>query len=157
MGERVLLVNDSKFEAIVLKDILCKLKYDVECCDEFEVFENIEVFKPGFIMVNMIMKEKSGDKLVKEIKRDYKDCKFLLSSCNPIDIKDFSDMGVDAVIQTPVSIIKLEGILNSIKDEPAGKDEKQVMVSFCPYCGGKIDSKDGRDFLFCPYCGSKKI
>lgn len=147
---KVLLVNDSAFENIVMKDILEDIGHDVEISNEFEVYNHIQQFQPEVIIVNLIMKHTTGDVIIKNIKRQKSEPICILSSSNELDMKDFKDNKVDYIIKIPVN----KEMLNEMffQFEPCKKEN--TSISFCPFCGGKINQSVEK-FLFCPYCGHR--
>ncbi len=154
--EKVLLVNDCKFESFIMKDMLDNLGYEVNTTNEYGVFIKIERFKPDIIICNLIMKNINGDNLIKNIKIKNSKMICVLSSSNLIQLKDYKKNNVDEIIHTPIEKEDLETILKKITYK-FNKTEKSDMhsqkFSFCPYCAGKLDNS--KNFLFCPYCGKK--
>ncbi|MCY6957249.1 response regulator [Clostridium brassicae] len=143
--KRVLLINDCKFEKIVIKDLLIKLGYGVELGDEYEALKMSEELDPDIVIVNLIMKETTGDKLIKKIKSINKDIVCILSSSNKLNIDEYKKKGVDGVIQTPINPDKLVEILQC-------KQTDDKKLRFCPYCGNKLEGLSGK-IIFCPFCG----
>lgn len=172
--ERVLIVNDCKFESTILKDMLLNLGYEVEITSEYEALRMIKDYYPDIIIANLIMKESTGDKLIEKIKLESPEKRCFLSSCNQISLKDYEDKKVDGVINTPVKMQKLEELLsykvndNNKKVEIKNDTRKQIdewmkkmkdkqasgtaHFTFCPFCGEKLGSSG--KFAFCPYCGN---
>ncbi|SCY95078.1 response regulator [Alkaliphilus peptidifermentans] len=141
MKRKVLIINDSKFEALVLLDLLTKLGYSGEIADEYNALKIIDKFKPNYIFVNYIMKETTGDKFIRSIKAKYKNINCYLSSCNQLELSNFKDsIDIDGVIQTPVTV---KNLLNMIETK-----SKDIL---CRVCSKKIEPS----FLHCPYCGEK--
>ncbi|WMJ79299.1 response regulator [Clostridium sp. MB40-C1] len=143
--KRVLLINDCKFEKIVIKDLLIRLGYSVELGDEYEALKMSEELSPDIVIVNLIMKEITGDKLIKKIKSINKDIICILSSSNELNIDEYKGKGVDGIIQTPIDPDKLVGILQY-------KQNESKKLRFCPYCGNKLGDLSGK-IIFCPFCG----
>lgn len=177
---KILLVNDCKLESIIMKDKLMNMGYEVEISNEYGVFSKINKFNPEVVMVNFVMKEITGDKLIEKIKIKIHNIVCILSSCDRINLKDFKGKGVDEVINTPIEEKELSMLINrailkyQVKDtdsEDNGIEHKEdskiehnkhnnvvtilkKVILFCPYCGGKL--KNGSNsFVFCPYCGEK--
>lgn len=140
MRGKVLIINDSKFESIVLKDLFNEIHYDAEISDEFHGLEKIEKIKPDIVVVNLIMRSTRGDLFIKQIKRRWAGLKCLLSSSNSIKLEDFADTVVDGVFRTPVKVEKLKQVLFELNDQ-----------KFCSQCSREMQ----KDFLMCPYCGEK--
>lgn len=150
MAKRALLVNDSKFESRILKDMLQQLDYSVEIADEFDALYAIERFEPNVVIVNYIMEQTRGDKLIQLMKAGMPQIKCILSSSNSIRLSEFKGHHVDAVLHTPVSMYILETVINQIESS----DDYVEEDSICPSC-----HKDLADFTvdlaFCPYCGER--
>lgn len=139
--EKVLIVNDCKFESMILKDMLCDLDYDVEITNEFEAIRKVKEYSPDVVIANLIMKQTKGDILIQNIRIRYPQIRCILSSCNSLRLEDYVPEKVDGIIHTPVDKEALKAVLKAKK------------VSFCPYCGNKIDTLSGAHF--CAYCGKK--
>ncbi len=113
--KRALLINDSKFERLILKDLLSKLEYTIEITDEFDAVEMVEDFDPDLVIVNYVMEEITGDQLIEKIKDIQPEIRCILSSSNKIHLEDFQEQGVDAVLQTPVSKFRLQQVLEGLE------------------------------------------
>jgi response regulator RpfG family c-di-GMP phosphodiesterase len=156
LGKRALLVNDSRFESLILKDMLNQIGYDVEIADEFDAIYEIEQFEPNIVIVNYIMQKTRGDKLIKNIKSSIPTTKCLLSSSNSIK-KENIDEDIDGVLHTPVSLFTLKDSLKRIGEKEdviqfIGKEKKEININFCPYCASSLDDFN-EGIVFCPYCG----
>jgi two-component system, chemotaxis family, chemotaxis protein CheY len=145
--EKILLVNDCRFESLVMKDILKSLGYEVSITNEFEAMSEVREFMPDTLICNLIMKEIRGNVLIHKIKSLHPDMRCFLSSSSPISLNDYKKDKVDEVIHTPVSGEKLKELLQE-------RQEKQKKRAFCPFCGVKLETLDMKS-IFCPYCGSK--
>lgn len=145
--EKVLLINDCKFEKIIIKDLLIGLGYSVQLGDEYEALSKTKEFSPDIIIVNLIMKETTGDRLINKIKDITSRSICILSSSNFLNIDDYKEFGVDRVIQTPINKEKLEMALGN-------KHNHQHKLRFCPYCGNKLDGVF-KKIIFCPFCGQR--
>lgn len=143
--EKVLLINDCKFEKIIIKDLLIRLGYSVQLGDEYEALSKTKEFSPDIIIVNLIMKEITGDRLIKKIKDINSRSICILSSSNSLNIDDYKENGVDRVMQTPINEENLEIALEY-------KDSYEYKLRFCPYCGNKLDGMF-KKIIFCPFCG----
>lgn len=142
--EKILVVNDCKLEQIIIKDILIKLGYDVKIGDEYGAINTVKKFLPSIVIVNLIMKNTTGDVLIKEIKEFSKNIRCILSSSNPLKLEEFEKMKVDATIQTPVDN---KSLLDVLKSKP--------QIKFCINCGAELENKFKSKVIFCPYCGIK--
>lgn len=152
MGKRALLVNDSRFESLVLKDMLQQLGYSVEIADEFEALYAIEKFEPELVIVNYIMQQTRGDKLIQLMKAGMPELNCLLSSSSTVKMSDFPGGYLDGLIHTPVSQYLLEsaianiGQLNKVSEtstlcKSCKKDLAPFEgIAFCPFCGAEVDS-----------------
>lgn len=170
--KKILLVNDCKFENLIMKDYLNDIGYSVQITNEYDVFIQVRKSQPDIIIANLIMKDTTGDKLIEYIKSTNPEITCLLSSCDLIKLEDFIENKVDEVIHTPINKLKLSQILNKTLSKVTNAKNNiglcgiskflnegvingdNSIFSFCPYCGQKlVESK--RQFLFCPYCGEK--
>ena len=147
MKKKALLVNDSKFESFVLRDLLNQLNFDVELADEFDAAYEVEKFKPDIIIVNYVMQETTGDLLIQNIKKVQPFAKCLLSSNNSVKTVDFPQIQIDGVLQTPVSIFTLKDTLRRI-------GELDSHERFCDSCNQDI-SAFSLNIVFCPFCGDE--
>ena len=148
---KVLLVNDSAFENIVMKDMLEDIGHDVEISNEFEVYNTLYQFQPEIVIVNLIMKHTTGDAIIKKIKSEKSKLICILSSSNELNIKDFEDKKVDYIIKIPVN----KEMLNRVFLQFDSPIKEKVSILFCPFCGEKINQSVER-FSFCPYWLKKK-
>lgn len=161
--DRVLLVNDCRFESMIIKDILEDLGYEVQVSSEFNALEDISNYSPNIVICNLIMKKTTGDKLIQKVKERDPKLKCILSSSNDLKVEDFKKYKVDCIIKTPITKDKLKEIIEKIKIAhnvdlellksiiAENKKERKKEFTFCPYCGEKLDGV----YKFCPYCGSK--
>lgn len=156
--KKVLLINDSKLQNIVMKDMLDSLNYEVFIAEEHDAISAVLEFRPNYVITNYIMKEINGDKLAALIKLQYPDTKCILSSSNQIDINDFDRRKVDAVILYPIEREDLKKVLNSVSVEGANKNEEvdnYEVKKFCNKCKKFIDLNANSEYSFCPFCGQK--
>ncbi|MCK8817627.1 response regulator [Natroniella sulfidigena] len=158
--DKVLVVNDSKFERKVFKYVLKQLDKEVSESKEFEVFEKIDEIKPNVVIINLIMKDIRGDDLIQRLKKRYPKIKYILSSCSQINFRDYRDKKVDAVLQTPVEEKELAEIFEFLeRQQEIGEEKietkKDNEFSFCSYCGKDFTEEVVGEILFCPYCGQK--
>lgn len=163
MKKKALLVNDSKFESLVLRDMLNKLDYEVEVADEFDAVYEVEQFRPDIVIVNYIMQETTGDELIQHIKLGQPTAKCVLSSSSVVKMVDFQDKKIDGILHTPISMFTLRDTLHRI-GEVSQEDlfidgfgqEKKVNQSkrFCDSCNQDI-STFGEHIVFCPFCGDE--
>ncbi|MBU3143063.1 two-component system response regulator [Clostridium sp. CF012] len=148
---RVLLVNDCKFENFIMRDMLINLGYEVIISNEYNAVSDVRELNCNLIIANYIMKEKTGDKILEQIKDLYPETKCILSSSNDIKLEDFNNSAIDGFIHTPVTKDKLQKIMGG-NGQSLNKHSRKLKPSFCTYCGGKVD--DGEKLVkFCKYCG----
>jgi len=157
--KKILLVNDSKFENQILKDIVESIGYSAVTANEFDVFANIESFCPGYVIINRVMKGIYGDELAMEIKKRYSHIKCILSSCDSISIDEFNKAGIDAVIKTPINKDRLQIVLANIdhlqSDQQKSKESHSVSGNVCMSCKKLISSSESTEYKFCPFCGHR--
>jgi response regulator RpfG family c-di-GMP phosphodiesterase len=159
LRKKALLVNDSRFESLILKDMLNKLEYEVEIADEFDALYEVEQFEPDLVIVNYIMQKTRGDKLIQLIKAGMPSAKCLLSSSNTVKMNQFTDKQIDGVINTPVNMFMLKDLLLRLgeqkeleKLEIELKDNLERQARYCPNCDKNL-SQFSSNIVFCPYCG----
>lgn len=152
MDKRALLVNDSRFESLILKDMLNGLGYDVELADEFDAIYEAEQFRPHVVIVNYIMRKIKGDKLIKDIKSSRPESKCLLSSNGSVSKEQLED-SVDGVLHTPISMFTLKDSLKRIGEYQDQVSSSQIAnPNYCPYCASDLKGFE-KGIIFCPYCG----
>jgi len=154
--KKVLLVNDSKLQNAVMKDILSSLNYEVRVTDEFNAISVIHDFSPHYVITNYVMKEINGDQLAAVIKVQYPDIKCLISSSNSIDSNKFSQKKIDGIIRVPIDRENLKMILESIstdnvKDYDDANDYE--VKKYCSQCGKFVDFSLNDEYYICPFCG----
>ena len=151
---RVLLVNDCKLENFIMRDMLINLGYEVIISNEFDAVSHMRELSCNLIIANFIMKEKTGDKILKQVKDMYPEKKCILSSSNDMKVEDFISSAIDGFIHTPITREKLEIVMRE-NAQALDKNNKQIKSSsFCAYCGGNIDASV-KQARFCKYCGEK--
>jgi len=150
---RILLVNDCKFENFIMRDMLSNLGHEVIISNEFNVFSDVRELSCNVVISNFIMKEKTGDKILQQIKDMYPKIKCILSSSNDIKLVDLSNKAIDAFIHTPVTKEKLEKALKQ-NVHLLNQNKLQEKSFFCTYCGEKLNDSHGQT-KFCKYCGKK--
>lgn len=163
MRKKALLINDSKFESLILRDMLNQLEYDVEIADEFDALYEVEQFSPDLVIVNYIMQDTTGDELIERIKDGQPSVKCILSSSNDIKKSNFQDTSVDGVLRTPVSMFTLKDVLIRLGEynfEPEAT-LKEIVIQvptehkrFCDHCNKDISTFE-QQFVFCPFCGEE--
>ena len=144
--KRILLINDSIFENVIMRDILEGIGYEVEVSNEFEAFGAMDQFKPEVVISNLIMKRITGDVLLKKMKLENPQLKTILSSSSVVKVQELSKNDIDYFIQIPSTKDAIEKVLM--------KFEKEIERKFCAACGGNIEALNINS-KFCPYCGNK--
>lgn len=166
--ERVLLINDCKFESMIMKDMLESFQYEVKITTEYYALLQVRDYDPDIVIANMIMKEILGYELISKIKKQKPEVICLLSSSNDIALEKFKAFNVDAVIHTPVKKDTLYDILNNItkkeacksKDENNAKDAEMIirrLVNKTANSEKTLETTNIKEtkVTFCPYCGQK--
>lgn len=175
--KKVLIVNDCKFESVIMKDFLMDLGYNADIANEYDVLNKISLFQPDILIANLIMKNTRGHELIEKIKIKNPELICILSSCDAINLQDFIKSRVDGVIHTPIDKSHLLEVINKVlhKHEKVILNEKNVEQVFRNLDAKRFnyieDNKDYRKennredneetndrevkFAFCPYCGHK--
>ncbi|MCR4434299.1 MAG: response regulator [Clostridiales bacterium] len=115
--KRVLLVNDSMFQSIIMKDSLSEMGFKVEVTDEYDAIELTKSFKPDIVVVNYIMKEIRGDQLISLIKLEHPEIKCILSSSSAIDRRNTLTQKIDEFLHIPAETDELTHMFNKYLDE----------------------------------------
>lgn len=159
--KRALLINDSKFESLILKDMLGHLDYEVELADEYDALYQFEQFEPDLVVANYIMHETRGDELIKQIKEERPNVKCLISSNSPLKKDDFKSIGLDGILRTPVSMFTLTDLLRRVEASKTIQFKKSIMTEtlgvedrICYHCNADI-SAFSLNIVFCPFCGEE--
>lgn len=166
--KKILVINDCKFESIVMKDCLSDIGYSVKIASEYDAIIETRKFQPDILIANLIMKNTTGDKLISKIKSENSQIICLLSSCDPIKLEDFIENKVDEVINTPVNKDRLSETLDKVtKDCDNIKIRKNSVDTIIKRLVNKsnrkqedvsLDKKSSLSvsrFLFCPFCGQR--
>ena len=150
---KILLVNDCKFENFIMRDMLTNLGHEVIISNELNVFSDVRELSCNVVISNFIMKEKTGDKILQQIKDMDPKIKCILSSSNDLKLVDLTNKAIDAFIHTPVTKEKLE---SALKENVHILNEKKIQIKsfFCTYCGEKLN-ENHEQTKFCKYCGKK--
>ncbi|HYF82092.1 MAG TPA: response regulator [Clostridia bacterium] len=111
---RVLIVNDSRFESMILKDLLSQLGYNVSITDEYDAVKQVQSFSPNVVLANYVMKDTFGDRLIEKIKSRNPEILCILTSNSIINRDSLKSKKVDAILKTPASKEDMEGMLNKL-------------------------------------------
>lgn len=162
MVNRVLIVNDSRFERLFLKDLVSNLGFEAAATDEYGSMRQVENLLPEMVIVNYTMTGMTGDELIARIKNIHPEIKCLLSSCSKLNPDRYPL--VDGVLRTPVEREILDQMLHRLLDIKAELGQKAEPgfkppasnghFQFCPFCGQGLQLLEA-DIAFCPYCGQK--
>lgn len=156
--KKVLLINDSKLQNEVMKDMLSSINYVVSVSDEYNAISAVHDFCPDYVITNYVMKEINGDQLAAVIKIQYPDIKCLISSSNSIDINNFDRGKINAVIKTPIERDELKMILDSISKENLKNyddSDSYEVKKYCKQCQKFVDFNFSTEYFFCPFCGNR--
>ncbi len=122
MKPGVLVVNDSRFERMVLGNILEKLGYEPILADEYEAETLIAERKPAVALVNLHMESAEGDEFVKRLFVQYDECKFVLTSSSPEKLRQKSRKAlISDVLETPTSEKAMAAVMDRVTDAPRSK------------------------------------
>lgn len=124
---RVLIINDSRFESIILSDLLSQIGYNVIVSDEYNAVKQVQAFMPDVVLVNYTMKEIKGDKLIDRIKAFSAEARCILTSSSNLTAKDVSS-NVDFILRTPANRHNLEAAINAVerKKEAAAEEDNEL-------------------------------
>jgi response regulator RpfG family c-di-GMP phosphodiesterase len=126
--KRILVINDSRFENMIMKDNLMDMGYDVEVTNEYNALIKIKEFSPNIVITNLIMKNTTGDRLIEKIKTKNPKVICILSSCDQIELENFKNNKVDEIIHTPASKTQLSEVLNRVShNEQINKDDIDII------------------------------
>lgn len=176
MIEKVLIINDSGFERMVLRDQIRMLGYEVKTADEITSLSMINGYHPDIVIANLTMADISGDKLLEHIKSLDPDIRCFLSSCSKIDWSLVNSDSIEGVIETPVANATLEIVLNNpglglnktdctpvlqtdrlfftASRESINSSTPVPALNSCPSCSKELE-RTGSNFVFCPFCGTR--
>lgn len=165
---KVLVVNDSKFESLVLKDILFGLGHDVKISNEKDCISHVASYQPQIVIANLTMDGITGDVLLEMIKSKHPEIQCILSSCSNIRLEDYRDRKVDGVFRTPTEPAKLKQVLTEaqnictvetgkkdtgVSEPKAVNEEKEIEKLFTD--DRPDQDLQNRRYAFCPFCGNR--
>jgi DNA-binding NtrC family response regulator len=111
---KILVINDSKFESRILKDMMMLLGYNVEVTCETEYLKLIDSYNPDCVVVNYILKNTDGFKIAKIIKDKNPKIKCVIQSSETDISQKLGAENIDGVFLTPIKIDLLEKVLKKI-------------------------------------------
>lgn len=165
---KVLIINDSGFERIVLRDQVQNLGFEVKATDEFEGLRLIKRYQPDIVIANLTMTDITGEQLIEQIKSIQPDIRCLLSTCSRN--RHLASQAIDGVLETPATMEQLSKLLHDQLDsgsiqvkeiEPVVKINNSVRGA-SPGEKELYNKSDAgehniikNDFAFCPYCGKE--
>ncbi len=166
--KKVLVINDSRFERLILKDMLNRLGYSVKDTDEFISIRQIDLYDPDVIVVNRNMYDISGLDLIDMIKSKNSKYRCLLSSCSPLKIDAIKSSKADGAFQTPIGVGELQDVIegrtaivgdaadeNAEEPGAASSEENSSREGGKPLEGHKHAAVARRPAInFCPFCGN---
>ena len=179
--KKVLVVNDSRFERKIMRDMLINLGYEVKTTNEYEVLILLDSYNPDIVIANMNMTNITGDVLIRNIKERIPTTKCYLSSCSEIGPEYSQSKWIDGVFATPISSGRLVTILEKKEIEESMPLEQVVhqshygtvlsdkstcspestmleavkeLQSDCRHPENLHDENEVTRFTFCPYCGN---
>lgn len=168
---RILVVNDSRFEALILKDTLTTMDYDVKTTDDRNAITVIDSFQPDIIIANRTMGSIRGEELILQIKRKSPAITCLISSCSVIPEEDTTMIHIDGFFQTPIPREALAEVLSKAvnrrmtHENPAAKistllspvtptaAELSATPPIEPEKPAVAPAAEGHHYAFCPFCG----
>jgi two-component system chemotaxis response regulator CheY len=142
--KKVLLVNDSKFESIIMKDMLKNMGYDVRISGEEDALNMAVKCTPDYVIANYTMKNINGEQLISLVKSKVPKAKCLLSSNNAELINKELSNEIDAKFQTPVTRFGLEVVFDSVRKK---ETHKMIKVSGLHFNKSKIKLHDTKSKL----------
>lgn len=114
MMKKVLIINDSRLENMILRHILSILGFNVKTAEEYDAISEVKNFNPEVVLINLIMRDIYGDQLAVLVKRHKSTIKCVLFSNNPISLKDYENSNVDGVFQTPTDVEKMSAVFKQL-------------------------------------------
>lgn len=167
--KKVLIINDSGFERMVLRDQVQTLGFEVKTADEFGGLRLIKKFQPDIVIANLTMADISGDQLIEQIKTMQPNTRCLLSTCSRNQRRHLVSQAIDGVLETPATMEHLGKLLNN---QEISLGSPQVQETELPAKENNPSNQTGpgseelitrpstqeKDvintaFVFCPYCG----
>lgn len=109
--KKVLIINDSRLESLVLKDMINKINLIPIVSNEYDALKNVVNESPAIVIVNYIMEDINGDELAEKIKIVLPEVKCILSSCDNLNKNEYKDKYIDRVIKTPIEFNTLIEII----------------------------------------------
>lgn len=123
---KVLIVNDSRFESMILKDLLSQLGYNVSITDEYDAVKQVQSFSPDVVLANYVMKDTLGDQLIEKIKARRPEVLCILTSNSIINPDSLKSKKVDAILRTPVSKKDMEAVLHKLNNGGNASSDREL-------------------------------
>jgi len=115
---KILIVDDSSFMRQILRDLITKKYADAEILeakDGNEAIEQYRAHRPELLLLDLIMPEKDGMEVLKEIGHDSGKKIVVVSSVGQEEmIKQAGSLGADAYVVKPFDEKELLGTVNQV-------------------------------------------
>lgn len=120
---KVLIINDSGFERVVLRDQVQNLGFEVKATDEFEGLRLIKKYQPDIVIANLTMTDITGEQLIEQIKSIQPDIRCLLSTCSRN--RHVASQAVDGLLETPATLEQLSRLLSDQPDSGSNSSQRE--------------------------------
>ncbi|SDY24765.1 response regulator [Tindallia californiensis] len=115
---KILIVNDSRFETLVLETMLKELGLQTNSCDEYNAIEKARSEAPDLILVNLYMKEINGDVLIEKLKKVLPKGIYVLTSSNEKELRTkMKSKNVTTILKTPASKKDLKEMVKKVSTD----------------------------------------
>lgn len=112
---KILIINDSRFEIVVLETMLKELGFQTDSCDEYAAIEMAKSEAPDLILVNLYMKEINGDILIEDLKKVLPKGIYVLTSSNEKELRiKMKSKNVAMILKTPASKNDLKEMIKKV-------------------------------------------
>lgn len=113
---KVLIINDSNFEKMVLETNIKELGLDSKSGDEYSAMDMIKDGRPDIIFVNLHMKETNGDQLIRQLKKVHYSGKYVLTSSSHEKLLEKQRLSeVTEILKTPFSKKELKELIDRLQ------------------------------------------
>ena len=133
MDKKILVVDDEKPIADILQFNLKKEGYDVECAyDGNQALEMVEEFKPDFILLDIMLPQRDGMEVCREVRKKYEMPIIMLTAKDSeIDKVLGLELGADDYMTKPFStrelIARVKANLRRHNQIPAARRKRKAM------------------------------